>query len=122
NDDADETLYNFQIEDIVTELAPGIEVRGNNVSITDGDTTPTAGDHTHFGTVELGGTPVLRTFTIRNTGEATLSLGNVGVTGAGFTVVAQPASSVASGGMTTFQIRLDTSDAGTKNAIVAFAT
>ena len=45
-----------------------INVKGNTVSIIDGDVTPSAGDHTDFGNANTGGGNVVRTFTIENTG------------------------------------------------------
>ncbi|MBI5772468.1 MAG: choice-of-anchor D domain-containing protein [Verrucomicrobia bacterium] len=61
--------------------APIIAVRGNGNSIPDGSTTPSVTNLTDFGNVALG-SPLLRTFTIANTGGAALTLGGIGITGA----------------------------------------
>jgi hypothetical protein len=58
---------------------PEITVLGNGVSIGDGDTTPSLTDYTDFGSVVQGGTAISRTFTVRNDGTATLTLGAVTV-------------------------------------------
>jgi subtilisin family serine protease len=54
---------------------PEITVLGNNILITDGDTTPESGDHTSFGTTRPG-VGVSRTFTIRNDGHNILRISN----------------------------------------------
>ena len=123
NDDSDENPYNFTIQGtgfVVT--APEMDVLGNSQVIVDGDTTPTVDDHTYFGAVTPGGT-LTRTFTIRNTGTATLNLtGSPRVQLSGdsaFTVNIQPASTVASGGgTTTFVIWFTPATSGVKTAQV----
>ena len=99
-------------------------VSGNGRIISRSDLTPSTLDHTDFGSVPMATTDsITRTFTIQNTGSATLTLGSVsaqiyafngsypsgfGYDGA-FAVTAQPASSVAPGGVTTFTIRFNPS-------------
>ncbi|HMO03676.1 MAG TPA: choice-of-anchor D domain-containing protein [Kiritimatiellia bacterium] len=102
-------------------IAPDIEVRGNNLAIADGDLTPNVNDHTDFGRVGLVNSNLVRTFTITNNGNATLTLNNVAVGGthaANFTVISQPSLSIAAGGSSTFQIRFDPSAVGERNATV----
>ncbi len=98
---------------------PEIVVEGNNQSITDGDTTPSTADGTDFGTVNTSSNHD-QVFTIRNTGGNPLSIQSVSVTGSGFSVQAQPASSVAANGTTTFTIRFSASTAGTYTGTVSF--
>jgi len=57
---------------------PEINVQGNSVDIADGDAVPDSGDHTDFGSTT--GTPIVRTFTIQNTGNLDLSLGAGAIT------------------------------------------
>lgn len=102
-----------------------IAVLGNGVDIVSGDTTPSPTDHTDFGSVPVSTGNVVRTFTVNNTGTGTLSLGSVGVSGpasADFMVVAQPASTVAPGGSTTFQVLFDPLAAGLRSATLSLAT
>ena len=106
--------------------APEIELVGNGQVITDGDTVPGLADGTDFGSVLTGGS-VTRTFTIRNPGTGTLNLTGtprVQLTGsADFTVIAQPAATVAAnGGTTTFQVRFTAGSAGLKMALVQIAS
>ena len=121
NDDSDEAIYDFAIHGNGL-LAPEINVTGNSVSITDGDVTPSPADHTDFGNALVTGGTVVRTFTIQNLGDASLTLSGtpkVVVTGthaADFTVTALPASPVAAGGSTTFQVTFDPSASGTRTA------
>jgi hypothetical protein len=122
SNDGDESPYDFTIQGTSVLTAPEIELVGNSQVITDGDTVPSVSDHTEFGSVPTGGS-VVRTFTIRNTGSGTLNLTGtprVQLTGsADFTVVAQPAGTVAAGGgTTTFQVQFTPGSAGLKMALV----
>ena len=63
-------------------LAPEIDVKGNNVSIVSGDSTPSATDHTDFGSVSVSIGTVVRTFTIQNTGNGALSVSTPAISGA----------------------------------------
>src|SRR5687768_1834917 len=106
------------------ETAPEINVTGNGVSISDGDTTPDTADHTDFGsTSETGGT-VTRTFTIENSGTADLAITGVTMSGADpgdFTVTTGPASPVTPANSTTFEVTFDPSATGTRSAVVNVA-
>ena len=125
NDDADENPYNYSIQG--TGTAPEMDVQGNSVSIVDGDSTPSLTDHTDYGSALVAGGTVVRTYTIRNTGTATLNLTGsprVAVSGthaADFTVTTQPAASIAAGGTTTFQVTFDPSAVGTRTAALSIA-
>jgi hypothetical protein len=124
NNDSDENPYDFVIRGTGIDV-PEIDVLGNSQVIVDGDTTPSTSDHTDFGNVTLAGS-VVRTFTIRNTGTATLSLygsPRVQLSGSSdFVVVLQPNSTVAAyGGTTTFQIQFSPSSTGLKTATVQIA-
>lgn len=109
--------------------APEINLKGNNVSIANGDITPSTNDHTDFGTQSVGTGVVVRTFTIENTGAGVLNLtgsrNKVVVSGthaADFTVNIQPSSPVAaSSGSTTFQITFIPSAGGLRKATVSIA-
>ncbi len=117
NNDGNENPYNFKITGIV---GPEIVVLGNGVSIKDGDTSPSATDGTNFGAAAVDGAPISRTFTIRNDGGGTLTLGTVSAP-TGFTVTQQPLlTSLSAGQSTTFVVRLDTAAAGTKTGDVTF--
>jgi len=126
NNDANENPYNFSIQGTGTTTAPEANVTGNGATIADGDTTPTTADHTDFGSQSVSSGTITRTFTVQNTGNASLSLtGSPIVTLSGanagdFSVTAQPAASVAAGGSTTFQVRFDPSATGTRTASVSF--
>ena len=121
NDDSDEGIYDFAIHGNGL-LAPEINVTGNNVSIADGDVTPSTSDHTDFGSALVTGATVVRTFTIQNLGDASLTLSGTpkvlvsGTHAADFTVTALPTSPVTPGSSTTFQVTFDPSAGGTRTA------
>jgi Concanavalin A-like lectin/glucanases superfamily/Secretion system C-terminal sorting domain/Protein of unknown function (DUF1573) len=96
---------------------PNIAVNGNATCIIDGDATPAASDDTDFGT----GNPVTRTFTINNTGTATLTITNVVISGVNASEFAatQPVSlTVPGGGSTTFTVTFTAATNGAKSATV----
>jgi hypothetical protein len=101
-------------------------VKGNSVSIADGDTTPSSGDDTDFGSTLVTGGMVSRTFTIQNTGTGDLNLTGTpkvvlsGTNAADFSVTVQPSSPVTSGGgTTTFTVIFDPSGTGTRSATLS---
>jgi subtilisin-like proprotein convertase family protein len=107
--------------------APEINVQGNSTTIVDGDSTPSTTDHTDFGSQSVCSGTIVRTFTIQNTGTATLNLTGSplvvvgGTHAADFSVTTAPASSVAAGGSTTFQVTFNPSANGTRSATLSIA-
>ena len=107
--------------------APEIAVTGNGINITTGDSSPSSADNTDFGSVEVTGGTVTRTFTITNSGTAMLNLISPVppnfvelMAPSGFSVTKQATSPVASGGgTTTFSITFDPSRVGLNMAIVS---
>ena len=123
NDDCDESIYDFALQGTGTD--PEVNVKGNSVSIADGDVTPTTADHTDFGNQSVCSGTVVRTFTIENTGNANLTLGTVTISGthaADFSVTSTPTSPVAASGSTTFQITFNPSASGLRSADISFTT
>lgn len=112
---------------IIVDVVPEMNLTGNGVSIADGDVTPAAGDHTDFGATDIAGGSVTRSFTIQNTGTATLTLSGsplvaIGAANAGdFTVIVHPAVSIEAGASTTFQITFDPSAEGGGVATISIA-
>jgi VCBS repeat-containing protein len=111
----------------VTNANEAPVITGNSVSILDGATTPSATDHTDFGSAQVTGGTVVRTFTIANNGTVSLTLSGtplVSVSGthaADFTVTALPTSPVTASGSTTFQVTFDPSGSGTRTATLTLA-
>jgi len=117
----------YQIGFTAAATGPEIEVLGNSQVILDGDTTPNPGDHTDFGSVYVTGGSITRTFTISNTGSEDLNLtgspNRVVITGSDdFTVTQQPASPVAAGATTTFEVMFDPSIYETQTAVISIAS
>ncbi|GEM_PF-3003729 len=118
--------YVYYANDMIP--APEIDVQGQEISIADGDSTPSLTDDTDFGEVEVPAGPVIHTFTIENSGGVELNLTGtpkVEISGAhvgDFVVTTQPASPVTSGGgTTTFAIAFDPSGAGLRTAEISIA-
>ncbi|TNE52662.1 MAG: choice-of-anchor D domain-containing protein, partial [Bacteroidetes bacterium] len=102
---------------------PEINITGNSSTIFDGDASPSTSDHTDFGSAiecDNSGT-VVRTFTIENTGTATLNITSVNITGthsSDFSVTSAPSSSVSVSSNTTFQVTFNPSATGTRSATI----
>ena len=127
NDDADENPYDFAIQG-TGAVSPEMDVSGLGNSITDGDTTPAPADDTDFGSVAVAGGTDAHTFTITNSGNATLNLTDTprvtigGANAADFTLTTDAATSVApSGGTTTFTVTFDPSANGLRTATISIA-
>jgi hypothetical protein len=129
NNDTNENPYNFVIQGTGTLVAlVEMNVKGNGQSIPDNSIYPLGTNHTAFGVATVGGTPVVRTFTIENLGSTALNLtGTPYVTVTGphaslFTVIAQPSSNAISGGASlTFDVEFDPNSPGAKNATIVIA-
>ena len=119
NDDPDEHPYNFAIVGVVP--APEVTVLGNGISIADGDASPNTSDGTDFGGVFQGDLALRHTFTVRNDGALTLTLGAVTVP-TGFTLIDGLSASLAPGVSDTFTVQLDTATKGTKAGDISFST
>lgn len=91
---------------IVSIARPSVE--GNGVIIPDNDITPILADNTDFGNVGVGFSSV-KTFVIKNIGEAPLTLTGVPMvtcTGTGFSILTQPATNIIpAGGQVTFDVQ-----------------
>jgi hypothetical protein len=109
---------------ITTPPAPEIDILGNTVSIADGDTTPSTGDWTDFGSVIYGAASA-KTFTIKNTGNLVLTISGtspfVSITGANpgdFSITTIPATSIAAAAQTTFAITFTPTALGLRTATI----
>lgn len=109
------------------EGGPAIDVRGNSVSIVNGDDTPSLSDHTDFGPALVPGGTVVRTFTVHNRGAGTLNptgSPRVGIHGghaADFAVTAQPSASVAPGDATPLLVSFRPAAVEMRIAALSFA-
>lgn len=101
-----------------------VMVKGNDTLIADGDSSPSSGDDTDFGTAPMDGDPLIRTYTIQNTGSSPLVLiGNpiVAISGAhasDFTLTQHPASTLPVGTSTSFQISFSPSAGSLRSATI----
>ncbi len=116
SDAANVSVFNFDVACLVNPVGPIISVSGNGSAISAGDTTPDVADDTDFGAA-LVGTPVTHSFTIGNSGTADLTITSV-TPPAGFTVTSSPASPVATGDTTTFDLQCDAASASSFSGTV----
>ncbi len=108
----------------VAPPVPVIQVSGNGVVISSGDTTPSLGDSTNFGNANLTIQSVSRTFTIFNAGNRNLHLSNFthvligGANSTDFQLTSDASTNVSAGGTATFTIVFDPSALGGRTATV----
>ncbi|HAT09082.1 MAG TPA: hypothetical protein DCS97_00440 [Planctomycetes bacterium] len=118
NDDADENPFNWTVSGTATPVPqPEIAVSRGASTIADG------------GTDAVGGTTSLvaenLTYTIANTGTASLTLGAAsfgGLTNCSATIPTQPAATVAAGGSTTLVVRITPSGTAPWSCLISFTT
>ncbi len=102
---------------------PGVTVKGsNNISIAAGDTTPGTADGTDYGTFVLGNSPIVRTFTITNSGTGSLVLSGLTIPATGYTVLDGLATTLGVGESDTIQVSFSPGVAGTYAGNIAFTT
>jgi uncharacterized protein YkwD len=109
----------------VVREAPEVALFGNNRSIIHSINQPSAEQHTHFGTVNIGTTGVTRTYTIRNHGNLSLVLNGsprvISSNPSEFRVMTMPSSSIAGGATSTFSVQFTPAGAGLRTATIQFA-
>ena len=122
NNDSNENPFNFSITGTVNAAptGPEISVAWGSANIPDGESTPSNGDGTDFGSAAQAGSPVQRAFVVFNSGDATLTLGTPSLP-TGFSLVEGLSSSIAPGEYDTFTVQLDTTTAGTKGGQISFS-
>ena len=104
---------------------PEINVKGNAVSIADGDVTPSTTDSTDFGSAVTCNGTIVRRFTIENTGAATLNISGAALSGTNmgdFTITASPSGTVSAAGSTTVEVTFDPSANGTRSATLTISS
>lgn len=99
---------------------PGIEVSGNGMGVLDDDITPSEDDNTDFGTVAQGSVQT-RNFTITNTGDADLTLGDPIFTGP-FSLVGGSLGTISASDSAILTIGLNTALLGPQSGSISFGT
>ncbi len=126
NDDSDESLYDFVIQASALVNGKEIDILGNDVSIVDGDTTPSATDQTDFGITDTA-TAISIPYIIYSAGSNTLTFSSttVGISGTNasqFTATALP-SNLASGAITSFVVTFTPNTSlGVKTATITISS
>ena len=118
-DNPEVSPFTFAIQGTGTSAA--MDIKGNGTTIANGESSPSAANDTEFGSADIAGGNVDRTFTIDSTGSSSLTLSPVEITGtdaADFTIKTQPASTVAPGNSTSLTIDFNPSATGVRAATV----
>lgn len=109
----------------ITYSAAEIDIQNSdNISILDGETTPSVFDSTDFG-YAISSENIWRTFFIKNVGTETLNLTGIpyvsisGTNAANFSVVTAPSASIAPGGTSYFVIHFTPSFTGLHGATIS---
>ncbi|WP_341224393.1 3-coathanger stack domain-containing protein [uncultured Arcticibacterium sp.] len=103
-----------------------IDVRGNYVSIANGDMSPSVSDLTDFGVAGINFGTISNIFMIINEGTSTLTLGPNPITKSGphaadFTILQPSETTIAPGDSVYFDITFDPSVFGERNATISIA-
>ena len=98
-------------------VGPEIDVKGNGLSIPDGNVIYKLIDNTDFGQASFGIT-ITRSFTIINTGTSDLNISSTTLSGSDFTIVTFPAATVSPGGSTSLSVSFATFIPGVKSTIL----
>jgi hypothetical protein len=113
------TDYGFEFYAFV----PQIIVKGKNINITNGDSSPTATDGTDFGQAEFDIEIITNSFSIQNSGSTNLIVSDLFLTTgtSAFEIIKMPATDIAPGTSSVFQIVFDPFEAGIINGSVSIA-
>lgn len=120
NNDFDEALYSYAIQ--ATAASVEINLLGNSANIADGSNTTSSSNNTDYGMV-MGGVPLVKNFDVQNTGNGTLTVTGINVTGTNasdFTVLNAPAFpwTLSGSSSQTFALQFMPSALGTRTAVV----
>ncbi len=113
----------FYIDNVKIGTQREIDVLGFPLSIADGDTTPNTSDFSDFGIMDTASGTIIKTFTIQNSGISSLTVATPTLSGTNagdFSISASPASTIVSGGSTTFQVTFNPSANGLRTATLSF--
>jgi hypothetical protein len=101
---------------------PEINVRGNGTTIQSSNTVLSFADHTKFSSTSTAAGSTTRTYTIENTGNQALTIGDITLSGenaSDFSITETPVSSVTGLGTTTFTVTFKPSAVGDRTATVS---
>jgi uncharacterized repeat protein (TIGR01451 family) len=112
NGDANENPYNISLVGTVT--VPELDVFNGDAAVLDNVGA------VEFGSAQQGSARILKTLSIRNTGNATLTLSPATITGAGFVIVTNLPTTLLAGTSANLVVAMETVAAGEKNATLTF--
>ncbi|HNB34711.1 MAG TPA: choice-of-anchor Q domain-containing protein, partial [Anaerolineales bacterium] len=110
-----------------TSNTPLISIKGNNLIISNGDTSPSTTDYTDFGNTDSSTGSVDRVFVVENIGGSVLHLTGapiISISGANavdFSVNTLPPGSITSGSSAEFTVHFDPSTVGLRTATISIS-
>lgn len=124
-----ESTYNFTIQGtgVVLGAAPEIDIlggpTGNQITIPDNTTVTSLSNYTNLGDA-FTSTSLVRTYTIKNNGTSSLTIGTVTKSGTNPTefVLSAISPTITGGASTTFTITFNPTAVGVRNAIISIVT
>lgn len=117
-----EQVLGMTVAEVAVVPVPEILLNGNGVGISDGNTTISFTDHTHFGSADIASGAVSRTYTIYNTGTADLGIQSLGISGdhyGDFSITSFPASPIPAGTYANLTVLFNPSAVGNRNATIS---
>ncbi len=106
----------------VTAAFSPVATAEGDIDVRNGLTSVPMDGSIDFGTRTVNGAALNRTITIANTGKAALAVNGVTLSGAGFSIVTQPAKSVAAAKTTSFVVAFKPASAGPQNATLTISS
>jgi len=98
---------------------PEINLIGNGTSILNGDTTPTLGDDTDFGNIDIASGNNVNIFSIENNGTSDLTITSVAGGTADFVINGTTSGTITPGNSMLFTVTFDPTTVGTKTATIS---
>lgn len=121
-DASEQTPYSVTLSATALPVGKAI-IRGNGTVINDGSNSTSTSNYTDFGSANTGTTGPIRTFVLKNEGNANLTVTSIGVQGSDFIALTpKPASPLAPGATLNIQVQMLTASAGAKTSRLVVGT
>ncbi len=123
SNDCDEAVYDFAITGL--GIDPEIDILGNGVSISDGQTNVSTLNNTDFGSMTACNGSISKVFTIQNVGSSNLTVSGLAFSGSAasdFSISSNPSSTITAGNSASFTVLFNPSATGIRAAMLSMNT